>query len=243
MVFKRLQSFTRQKQPPSTNKQQNDDISVGESLKSEDCFMIEIPQVQSDKATKDTIFLPFASAGGGQSRDSATSVSSVTTNSGSTRTLRSRSMNEFTRKEKKIEKDKKEPMFSSNSVALTLCHGRTRAAEQSTSPGAVGKQEDDSTFNTMMSCMPSCCGPEGKDKKDYSKSATLFSFSDDRSDIALVDQMDDDTIDPMTGYGTKGAKTAQGAIQNKGKGKKPQQKNKRFLGFMRRTRTSNRTKQ
>lgn len=223
MVMKKLQSFSRKKH---RSKSKGDEVStLGESLKPEDCFVIEIPQVMSDKATKDSVFLAFTASMGGQTRGGSanSSVSSVTTNSGSTRTLRSRSTNEYTRKEKKIEKDKKEPLFSSNSIAATMCHGR--AQKDINTSAADYSKEDESTFASIMSCLPECCGASGSDTKSTAAIA-LFSLSDDGSDVALVDQMDDDTIDPMDGY--KGTK-------NKAK---PVKSKKRFLGFMRRSRTS-----
>jgi hypothetical protein len=224
MVMKRLQSFSRKKY---RSKRKGDAAStMGESLKSEDCFVIEIPQVMSDEATRGSIFLAFTASMGGQTRGSAnSSVSSVTTNSGSIRSLSSRSTNEYTRKEKKMEKDKKEPLFASNSIAATICHGGQRDA-------ADYSEEDTSAFTSIMSCLPECCCAGGG---DAISNLALFSFSDDRSDVALADQMDDDTIDPMDGY-----KGTHNKVKNTTQSSKPVKSKKKFLGFMRRTRTGTR---
>jgi hypothetical protein len=129
-----------------------------------------------------------------------------------------------------MEKNKKEPLFSSNSIVATICHGGGQR-EVNVSAADYSK-EDENTFTSILSCLPECCGAGGS---GATSNPALFSFSDDRSDVALVDQMDDDTIDPMDGYKVTKKKGKNGIHSPK-----PGKSKKRFLGFMRRTRTGTR---
>jgi hypothetical protein len=104
MVFPKLRSL----RPRSSKRGKRADNSVGMSLRPEDCFTIEIPTIGSDHATKDAVFIdPLTRRDGAFGLASTSSVSSVTTNSGSITTLRSRQTAEYTRQVKKKAKAQK----------------------------------------------------------------------------------------------------------------------------------------
>ena len=247
MVFQRLRSFRRQ------NAKKENDHSIGETLRPEECFSIEIPQIMSDKATKDSVFLGPASRHGAHGDGSMSSISSVTTDSGSSRTLRSRQAAQPRRKDICALKDKEEPS-TSNSIAATVCTGAFTIYDDS--PDGVAKNSggrEDKALAAMMKFLPTCCSPTNH-------VAVTRVDTDDRSDIALNVLDDDDTIEPIFDhrgrtpesrkqqqYQSRKQQHYQSRKQQHYQSRKQQQyqhqncsknENTKFLGFLRRGRSS-----
>ena len=180
MVFRKLQSL---RQARRSKREVND--SLGVSLKPEECFTITISEVLSDKATKDSVFYAISTRLGVQNGGSASSMSSVTTNSGATSTLRSRQTAEYSRREKKEERAVKQQK-EFNSVAASNKTDKT-------------EEEAGSFMNAMMNILPSCCA----------QSSTIATLdTDDRSIAVLTDENDTTTNldDAGRGRGRKNTK-------------------------------------
>jgi hypothetical protein len=223
MVFKRLHSFRRH------NAKKENDNSIGETLKPDECFSIEIPQIMSDKATKDSIFLGTASRHEAHGDGSMSSISSVTTDSGSSRTLRSRQTAEAKRKDNGSKKNKQKPS-TTNSIAATVCTGAFTSYDDPANGEAKNSEgRDDKALATIMNFLPTCCSP-------LNHVAVTRVDTDDRSDIALNVLDDDDTIEPIfdNRYRTPESRKQQ-KYRDQSYGK---QENKRFLGFLRRSRSN-----
>ena len=223
MVFQRLHSFRRQKA------KKEKDASIGETLKSDEQFSIEIPHIMSDKATKDSVFLGTGNRNRSHGDGSMSSISSVTTNSGSSRTLRSRQTAEARRKDIRATKDKQEPS-TTNSIAATVCTG-TFTNKDDHHDGATKNSGDreDRGLATIMNFLPTCCSP--------TNDVTVTRVdTDDRSDIALNVLDDDDTIEPV--YDSRDIARTSRKKRNSNDKNYGKKENKKFLGFLRRVRTN-----
>lgn len=210
--------------------------SLGETLRPEDCFTLEIPQINSDKATKDRVFLSLVENGGYSRPGSVSSVSTITENSGSTKTLRSRSANEYVQREKLNKKTatSKSNKKTANSIAETIsCGAFSSDGEQP----ANGKS-DGSFMCAMESFLPSCCGASQQTEET---ATTYFVLPDDRSDIALVDRLDEDTLGSVDLRDRYATSSQQATRQRKPGGVKEKQSSRRLFGFrLRRSRTAER---
>lgn len=212
-------------------------MSVGETLRPEDQFTLEIPQIDSERATKDRVFLSLSQSGGYNRPGSVSSVSTITANSGSTKTLRSRSPNEFAQKEKlskmKTGDFNKNKSSVTNSIAETISCG----AFSSDREGHSTTKAEGGFFVCGMDMLPSCCA--GAEEPETTQ---FFVLPDDRSDIALIDRLDEDTLGSVDFREKYGSDSQQATRPRKSKeGKQKQASRKLFGAFrLRRSRTAER---
>jgi hypothetical protein len=172
MVFSKLRIL----RPRSIKRGTKADDSLGVTLRPEDCFTIDIPTIGSDHATKDAVFIdPLTRGDGTFGLASVSSVSSVTTNSGSITTLRSRQTAEYTRQVKKKVKARKvqhESMSTFTRSCTNFSCSQMEEENDQTEKGSNG-------WWILSSFLPDCTSTN-QTVEDVRKLQ-----SDDASDVAL----------------------------------------------------------